>query len=44
MHLIIDLPISSTRDPYGELWYGSSSPLVKKINVIKYFQIKKNNI
>ncbi|CAF2794545.1 unnamed protein product [Rotaria sp. Silwood2] len=34
MRLIIDLPLSSTFDPNGYLWYGSDSPLPSKINVV----------
>jgi len=41
MHLIIDLPLSSTSDPNGYSWYGSSNPLSTKINVCSTFK-KKN--
>jgi len=37
MHLILDLPLSSTSDPNGYSWYGSINPLKNKINVRRNF-------
>jgi hypothetical protein len=34
MHLMIDLPLSSTHDLNGYQWYGSIKPFDEKINVI----------
>jgi hypothetical protein len=33
MHIILDLPLSSTSDPNGRFWYGSNKALQRKINV-----------
>ena len=33
MHLIIDLPISSTADPNGRSWYGSTQRLADQVKV-----------
>ena len=35
MHLIIDLPLSTTLDPSGFIWYGSDLPFSTKIKVKK---------
>ena len=35
MRIIIDLPLSTTSDPQGNSWYGSSNILSNKITVIK---------
>jgi hypothetical protein len=36
MHLIVDLPLSSTNDLDGYQWYGSIKPFNQKIIVISF--------